>query len=144
MPKVKKFVLGPNQTKWIKALESGKYKQGHFKLNDGNNKFCCLGVACDLFKDGLDIQICDYGIGISYEDQIGVPPRKIWKNKLGLKDVIGKFSPKEVSYWPKKLETSFGVIVSSLTELNDSGEVSFKTIAKIIKSSPEVFFKEPK
>ena len=37
---------------WVKALESGEYKQGHQLLNK-DNEFCCLGVLCDLAaKDG--------------------------------------------------------------------------------------------
>lgn len=35
--------------KWIKALESKKYKKGKGILRDNKNKFCCLGVACDVF-----------------------------------------------------------------------------------------------
>lgn len=36
-----------NMAKWIVALRSGKYEQGHRRLHrDG--KFCCLGVACDV------------------------------------------------------------------------------------------------
>lgn len=37
-----------NRLKWVKALESGRYKQGRFHLVDiddnGGNKYCCLGV----------------------------------------------------------------------------------------------------
>lgn len=33
--------------RWIHNLESGKYKQGRNKLRVGD-KFCCLGVACDM------------------------------------------------------------------------------------------------
>jgi len=29
---------------WVKALRSGKYQQGRYKLKDGN-AFCCLGVG---------------------------------------------------------------------------------------------------
>lgn len=37
---------------WIAALRSGKYKQGKGSLKEGN-KYCCLGVLCDLaIKDG--------------------------------------------------------------------------------------------
>jgi hypothetical protein len=36
--------------KWVKALRSEKYKQTDQMLRDGD-KFCCLGVACDIFKD---------------------------------------------------------------------------------------------
>ena len=35
---------------WVKALRSGKYKQTTTKLRDTFG-FCCLGVACDLFKE---------------------------------------------------------------------------------------------
>jgi hypothetical protein len=33
--------------KWVEALRSGKYEQASGKLRVGN-KFCCLGVLCDL------------------------------------------------------------------------------------------------
>lgn len=36
-----------HRLEWVEALESGKYKQAWQKLRDGN-RFCCLGVACDL------------------------------------------------------------------------------------------------
>lgn len=33
--------------KWVKALRSGKYKQGGGQLyNELDNSYCCLGVAC--------------------------------------------------------------------------------------------------
>jgi hypothetical protein len=35
--------------KWVKALRSGKYKQGTGKLRDEENNFCCLGVLTDLY-----------------------------------------------------------------------------------------------
>lgn len=40
------------KAKWLKALRSGKYKQGMELLKfEGDNKqtrFCCLGVLCDV------------------------------------------------------------------------------------------------
>jgi len=36
--------------KWIKALRSGKYKQTSGSLHDVNG-YCCLGVACKVYKD---------------------------------------------------------------------------------------------
>ena len=36
---------------WIEALRSGKYEQGRGALRMGD-KFCCLGVACDLIDQG--------------------------------------------------------------------------------------------
>lgn len=35
---------------WIKALRSGKYKQGKWTLRNHNNSFCCLGVLCDIYN----------------------------------------------------------------------------------------------
>lgn len=36
--------------KWIEALRSGNYQQGRQQLKTWDNKFCCLGVLCDLYK----------------------------------------------------------------------------------------------
>lgn len=33
---------------WVKALRSGRYKQGKGQLN-ALGRHCCLGVACDIF-----------------------------------------------------------------------------------------------
>jgi hypothetical protein len=39
--------------RWIKALHSGDYQQGKSALRAGD-KYCCLGVLCDLaVKDGV-------------------------------------------------------------------------------------------
>ena len=35
---------------WIKALRSGKYQQGQTILRSLDNKFCCLGVLCDILE----------------------------------------------------------------------------------------------
>lgn len=44
---------------WIKALRSGKWKQGRAWLRidgtrDGEPEFCCLGVLCDLHSRATD------------------------------------------------------------------------------------------
>jgi len=36
-----------HRKQWAEALRSGKYEQGLGRLRDGD-KFCCLGVACDI------------------------------------------------------------------------------------------------
>jgi hypothetical protein len=38
---------------WLEALRSGKYQQGNGRLRssrDGVDRFCCLGVLCDLLE----------------------------------------------------------------------------------------------
>lgn len=42
-------MLNENAKKWVQALRSGEYKQGKDALRD-NDKFCCLGVACEVYK----------------------------------------------------------------------------------------------
>lgn len=34
--------------KWVAALRSGEYKQGQSLLLNGDNEYCCLGVACKV------------------------------------------------------------------------------------------------
>lgn len=38
--------------KWVEALRSGEYKQGVGYLRDDENHFCCLGVLCDISREG--------------------------------------------------------------------------------------------
>ena len=40
--------MTPEQKQWIAALRSGAYEQGTEWL-EKDGKFCCLGVACNLF-----------------------------------------------------------------------------------------------
>ena len=37
--------------KWVAALRSGKYEQGQNNLRSVDNKFCCLGVLCDIIDN---------------------------------------------------------------------------------------------
>jgi hypothetical protein len=39
-PRIKKL--------WIEALRSGEYQQAQGVLRDKDNKFCCLGVLCNI------------------------------------------------------------------------------------------------
>ncbi len=39
--------------RWLRALRSGKYKQTRKQLK-GPKGFCCLGVACEIAKPGID------------------------------------------------------------------------------------------
>lgn len=39
--------------KWVAALRSGEYQQARKLLRSKDDKFCCLGVACDVFDPDL-------------------------------------------------------------------------------------------
>lgn len=39
------------KAKWVAALRSGNYEQGHYRLRS-NDRYCCLGVLCDIVGGG--------------------------------------------------------------------------------------------
>lgn len=39
------------RNRWVRALLSGKYVQGKSYLQDGEGRFCCLGVLCEIDDD---------------------------------------------------------------------------------------------
>ena len=50
---------------WVKALRSSKYEQGKGLLKR-NNKYCCLGVLCEINK--LEEKIRNDRIYFNYKD----------------------------------------------------------------------------
>lgn len=112
----------PLQLKWIKALESGEYRQGVGSLvefGNASDKFCCLGVACDVL--GLE---ADDGGYYHFGKSIGggVMPGKSYEEfHLRTEDGEAKNSRR------------------SLVDRNDGGW-SFKRIAKELRTKPWEYF----
>lgn len=103
-----------NTKKWLKALRSGKYKQTQNKLRSVDNKFCCLGVLCDVYKK-------ETGDGK-------------WKERPFNSETVVGFGNK-ASEPPRKVLRWGGLnenMQESLIELNDSELRSFKYIAKYV------------
>lgn len=42
-------MLNKNAQAWVTALRSGKYEQGIGQLKTNDGKYCCLGVACEVW-----------------------------------------------------------------------------------------------
>jgi hypothetical protein len=38
----------PLKARWLEALRSGRYKQGRGLLRSSKDKYCCLGVLCNI------------------------------------------------------------------------------------------------
>lgn len=121
--------------KWVKALRSGKYKQGEGCLKQTDipkNKtyHCCLGVLCELYneqmtqskKKKLNDDIDKYGL-YSFEEDIEVLPDNV-RQWAGLIGKTGSFN--------NDVKTDDGVYYASLAEMNDLG-CSFKEIANTIE-----------
>lgn len=109
---------------WIDGLRSGKYKQGKNRLNQ-DNKFCCLGVLCDIYAKEKNIPWTKkypeeryLGIYINglYDAEILPVPVQEW---AGLND--GN-PPVEYCGDP-----------NTLASLNDTDRLTFLEIADIIE-----------
>ena len=142
--------------KWIRALRSGDYEQGTSTLHayygpdatrHGKERFCCLGVACDLYLNevgDLDRSMPSGTIGsdttVTYDDESSYLPLKV-SNWLGLCSPDGRFGSE-----PQSLDNIFNPEhtllqeANSLSELNDNG-ASFSEIASVIEAEgPSLFY----
>ena len=127
--------------RWVKNLRSGQYKQGTgylVTIEKGVDKFCCLGVLCDMavrakvISPPKEVSESD-GTRVYLYEETGIP----WR------DLLTTHLPKAVQKWAGMASGigEFSNPVSgkySLAELNDSGK-TFKTIAKV-ESNPEGLF----
>lgn len=101
------------KAKWLEALRSGKYRQGTEYLRTADDKFCCLGVLCDITNPAL------------WEK---------WTNGERHHDVYGFLS--HTSMLPDKIDEQAGGIAAKahLMGMNDSGK-SFSEIANYIEAN---------
>lgn len=123
------FVLGPNQTKWIEALESGKYQQGKGVLHRDTGAMCCLGVAANIFaeENGIvpeQIKSGRYAGCYKYKDTTTVAPEYVI-DALSLRDSIGSAEHQV-----------------ALVSLNDGDGYNFANIAGVLRKNAEFYFRE--
>ena len=101
------------RTLWIQALRSGKYKQGQLVLHNlSNDSYCCLGVACALFAEQLNLTTTHTEYCVKYDRYSSYLPDAV-AELLQLRDQYGS---------SKKNSTS-------LVLLNDINKYSFDQIA---------------
>jgi len=100
--------------KWVSALRSGDYQQTKGRLRK-EDKFCCLGVLCDL-----------YGKENNVEWEISEDSGKyMFQNK-------GASLPSSVRKWAGVENDNPEICATSLSELNDTGS-TFNEIADLIE-----------
>ena len=109
--------------KWVKALRSGDYKQGKYRLRDEQNNFCCLGVLCNLHAQEHPYLAKLEKYPSSYLAETAELPVLV-QEWVGMYDSLGCFSDPVPGY-----EDAY-----SLAELNDSG-MEFKKLAKYIEKN---------
>ena len=133
---------------WVKALRSGKFKQGQGTLKQFNKKgqeqHCCLGVLCELYNQQMKkskkktlleetIYIdADFSYGYSIFDTKKEDLPKEVKDWSGIKTSLGRF---EITKTDEDGIEDYEV--ETLADLNDLGK-KFKTIANIIEKNYEV------
>lgn len=115
---------------WLKALRSGEYKQGQSQLRqveegdygeEGEVKFCCLGVLCDIYgkKNNISFKKQTMFLG-----QDAFLPKKVrqWAGLVAVDPGIPKGNYK-------------GITLSALNDGNESlsEPLSFKRIANLIE-----------
>ena len=130
--------LGKNQQKWIDALRSGKFKKGVGHLNQ-DNYFCCLGVACEIFKDelNLDIKVKEYPPSFTKRSvSITNYATNNYSAPMDIVQHLGLHSP---------MGDSNDYLLDSLTNLNDvkfEDDEDFNRIADYIEKNAQHYFKE--
>lgn len=117
---------------WVDALRSGKYEQGKYKLRTEDDKFCCLGVLCDLAeKQG----IISEPVKIFYEPD--AEEKDLFKYYY---DNESESLPKSVMKWAgiKDRSGAYSTVPAAwLTLDNDNNGKSFLEIADIIEQHVE-------
>lgn len=127
--------LGPNQTKWIEALESGQYAQCTGQLGQKDEGFCCLGVASVLFSyTRWDADGALMASSIPFDGD--VPRRAVQRHwcPVTAADALALYSSEGTT------RDDVGV---SLAKINDNG-TRFLELAKLLREDPSRFFKEPR
>lgn len=124
----------------VAALRSGEYKQAKHVLcsfDEQDKRFCCLGVACDLYQKmvgGLKITETEHNRRYNDHGQDLPAPVMVW---LGFYNSIGVIDENRV----KELQTLLNekgldkiepYHLDTLAELNDNG-TPFDVIADIIE-----------
>ncbi len=107
--------------KWVAALRSGDYQQGKEVLRTGQDKFCCLGVLCDLHRQehpGYEWIFNPNREAYVYHDKLTITPNLV-VNWAGLSA-------------PNPPVSSQGEARNCLATCNDKG-MTFNEIADIIE-----------
>lgn len=125
------------RSEWLKALESGKYRQTKGVLlkkdKSGHRSFCCLGVACDIYKKVVDK---DFDL-TPIQDEGTLDVAEAVQEAFGFRSDEGEFYDSINGF-------------NSLATCNDGNEdegeksnkLNFKQIAKLVRKHSKLVFKD--
>ena len=132
--------MNDNAKKWVAALRSGEYKQTRYKLHAREGGFCCLGVACEVFRqetgagewDAEGIDTLSFRTSPWEQPEMMALPNSV-KDWLGLNGDEGEFVAVEMEGITGR--------VGTLSRMNDRGK-TFEQIAGWIETEPEGLFRK--
>ena len=105
------------RNRWIEALWNEEYEQGYSNFRSLDDKFCVLGVLCDLYDS---------------DQWVEQEHRYTWKTYA--------------SFMPREISNSVGMHLDGWTRLiicNDSKKMKFKEMVEHMKRYPATYFNEP-
>ena len=132
---------------WIDALESDEYLPNthSLKSKDVSNKFCCLGLICNIYDPIYWTRVIEHGYYDEYEYlgfSYGLPDLLV--EELNFETELGIFNVSDLSEnlrdFIKIHELEFSDNQSSLAYINDHIPNPFPFIAKILRERPPSLF----
>ena len=140
--------LGPRQEELVSTWEHGGYDQAMGVLHTMTDKFCCLGVACDLYNPHRwTPAYAHIAPPIFKGGELSEEP-----DAYAYCDDDETISG-EVAGMPQDVQDYYGFrtglggpsdpLHRSLSHLNDNG-TSFKELAAIVRYDPHVYFSQTK
>jgi hypothetical protein len=86
--------------KWVEALRSGEFEQGRNAMNNEDNSYCCLGVACKVL--------------------IPLNKQKLFADGILVGNLPCHSEQPNAPKWLKKVNEDFGALAGrALSDLND-------------------------
>lgn len=115
---------------WVEALRSGDYQQGQYNLRVGD-RYCCLGVLCDLYaKEHAQDENKQWDIH-SREDSVY---EFLAETELLPVDVQKWAGIQDPSGHIMRGQVIIGGSYSSLSGLNDDEGMTFEELADVIEA----------
>ena len=110
---------------WVKALRTGAYPQGRCQLRSPDDKFCPMGVLCDLAVM----------VGVTAWERLDgiwfIPP---FEGGAAITPAIAEWAGFRGMHLSQPVPLTFGGVKHPIWRLNDKFKLSFDTIADLIEA----------
>jgi hypothetical protein len=122
-------VVKENRRRWVEALRSGRYRQGHSVLRGGDDTYCCLGVACDIIDpEGWE------GGDVHEGEPCGCGDPGCWTNRLDAAYAFDGIDTEIPPGWILEQVAISRADAEVLATWNDAHDLTFEEIANHIEA----------